>query len=158
MKNESVFTQALERKPKVSPASFALPMATRLEMIKQAAEYAQLKYMQSCWIKFDSDGFTGWRWEKYKTQLDIVCAANRYKDFVIAGTRHNCPTMTMTIYLVGIDALMEYAGPSGKEQGFIDQFGTFYNRTDAMALCVKNGRVLKELGYQSDKLFSEHLC
>ena len=43
-----------------------------------------------------------------------------------------------------------------EEQGFIDQFGKFYNRKDAYIIAKENGQIIRDLG-ETDELFSEHL-
>lgn len=144
-------------------------METRIAMIREAAAYANKEYMERCWVLDEKDNKKKWLWEKYDTPQVIVCAANRYKDFIVTGSRHYSVPMQMTIGLVGLDALYEYCkafddevedDKAGRQQGFIDQYGTFHNRKEAMRLCLEQGRPLKEeggyigLGYD---LFSEHL-
>lgn len=141
----------------IDGSDMKVPLEDRLEMIRRAAESGAFHYRRTTWIENDVDGFTGWRWDKYNVKLDIVCAANRYKDLIIMGTRHTSPSMVMIQDLVGLDALMEYAGETEEEQGFVDQYGTFYDREEAMKLCRKNGRVLID-DNGGRHLFSEHIC
>lgn len=42
-------------------------------------------------------------------------------------------------------------------QGFIDQFGKFYNRKDAYRLAQHNNQIRFELDYETDELYSEML-
>lgn len=129
----------------------------RVAMIRRASRVANETYMERCWIESDNEGFTGWRWDKFKVDLVIVCAANRYKDFIITGSRHHSVPMQMVTRLIGMDALRAYAGEQGEEQGFIDQYGTYWNREDAYKQCIKQGRPLLEAGRSHVTLFSEHL-
>lgn len=67
----------------------------------------------------------------------IVCAAIRRKDHIITGARHFDKIMHDQL-------AMYYARNNDEptndwEQGFIDQFGNFYNRQAAMKV-VKSGR------------------
>jgi hypothetical protein len=134
------------------------PLATRIKLIAHAAKLANETFMERVWIENDPDGFTGWRWDKFSVQPYIVCAANRYKDFIVTGSRHHSVPMMMITELVGMDALHAYAGSrDNEEQGFIDQYGKFWNRRDAYELCIKQGRPLLEDGASKTQLFSEHL-
>lgn len=35
-----------------------------------------------------------------------------------------------------------------EEQGFVDQFGKFYNRTEAWKIADKNGQILRPTGWE----------
>jgi hypothetical protein len=90
-----------------------------------------------------------------KTQPWIVCAANRYGDIIITGARHHDRIMRMAVKAIGggfstdternIGAWkkgFEALSRRGREeQGFIDQFGRFYSREDAMRLALQNGQL-----------------
>lgn len=95
----------------------------------------------------------------------IVCAANKYlieyspdeiEELVIAGARHWDSVMrgvweSLDEYLVScIDRNKE-------EEGFIDQFGNFYTRKEAYKIAKENNQLVRELGFENDELFSEHL-
>jgi hypothetical protein len=113
--------------------------------------------MNQCWIENDADGFTGWRWEKYKTKLRIVAAANRYKDIVVVGPRHYSNAMRLAIdALGGVKILRAYAGDE-YEQGFVDQYSTFYTREEALELAKANGQVLYTDNMPTNILISEML-
>ncbi len=86
----------------------------------------------------------------------IVCAANRYKDFVVTGVRHFCPTMRQQIKAIGLNDLRFYAN-GNEEQGFIDQFGVFLTREEAMVIARKGGQVTIGMEHHPTKLFSEDL-
>lgn len=134
-----------------------ITLPIRVAMIRSAARRAQETYMERCWIENDKEGFTGWRWDKYNVKLEIVCAANRYKDFIITGSRHHSVPMQMVTGLIGMDALRAYSGDDGEEQGFIDQYGTYWDRESAYKHCIAQGRPLLEAGRSTVRLFSEHL-
>jgi len=42
-------------------------------------------------------------------------------------------------------------------QGFIDQFGTFYDRKQALKIAKQNNQIRHELSYKTNELFSEML-
>lgn len=135
-----------------------LSFATRLALLDKAAKKLVERQHRVCWIENDEDGFTGWRWEKYKVKLQILCAANRYKDFVIAANRHASPIMLSIQDLVGLDVLKHYAGLKGEEQGFIDQYGNFYDREEAMVIYRASGKLFMDGDNGSRFLFSEDIC
>ena len=95
----------------------------------------------------------------------IVCAANKFiieyspdeiEELIIAGARHWDSVMR------GIwDTLDEYTiscvDRNKEVQGFIDQFGNFYDRKEAFNLADDNNQIIRDLGYETDELFSEHL-
>lgn len=88
----------------------------------------------------------------------IVCAANRYGDIVVTGARHCDAVMRDTFKrLGGLHALRKQC--EHEEQGFIDQYCTFWDRTDAMNIVKLNGQVLFRpiVGSNSNRLYSEHL-
>mgnify|MGYP001577703267 CR=1 FL=1 len=144
-----------------------LSLKSRMSLIRHAAKAAQAWYRDVAWIENDEAGFTGWRWDKYNVVLKIVTAANRYGDYIVIGARHHGPTMHFATEALGLDALHQYAREfhgitdpcvTCEEQGFIDQYGTYWNRVDAMAHCLKTGQPLDyERGRSTDRLFSEHL-
>lgn len=123
-------------------------------MAKIGKDYTD-RYMQNNWI--EEDGFSGWRWERYNVQRWIVSAANRYKDIIIMGTRHSSPTMYMTTLAYGGFMLLhEYSGDD-HSQGFVDQFGTYYEREEALKLAEENGQIRNPDGNTPTELFSEGL-
>ena len=89
----------------------------------------------------------------------IVCSAIKIptntQDIVLVGARHwdilmrNQFTQTVKI---GMDVYRNQ-----EEQGFIDQFGKFYNRKDALILARNNNQIKFELDFNTDKLYSEML-
>ena len=67
----------------------------------------------------------------------IVCAANKCRDHVILGARHWDNIMHQ-------QQLAKQHADTGQhwiwEQGFIDQWGRFYNRKDAMKAVLASGQ------------------
>lgn len=98
-------------------------------------------------------------WEKNgltKPQAIIVCAACRYGYLILCGARHWDRVMKDQYSLVKENRA--YPSWSAFEQGFIDQFGTFYNREDAFQVVHQSGQPFNEKRNGSDvELFSEGL-
>ncbi len=68
----------------------------------------------------------------------IVCAANKLGGTIITGARHYDTIMRSTIKRIyGEDSKMF---STHSEQGFIDQWGRFYNRQYAMKIVQANGQ------------------
>ncbi len=133
---------------------YQVPMTLRLQLCELAAQNYALA-LKEHWI--EEDGFSGWRWERYDIQLRIVCAANRYKDLIIMGTRHSAPSMYAHIDLIGLDALLEYC-QGDKEQGFVDQYGLFHSRSAARIIYeASGGKPARGEWTHPTKLFSEDL-
>lgn len=120
------------------------------------------------WIQDDEDGFTGWRKDKYNKKPIIVCAANKYGNIIVTGSRHYSVDMYLAISaLGGIGLLRKYGASSVKtseenddryyDQGFIDQYGFFYDRKEAWIIAVENGQIRNEDGGPEGTLYSEHL-
>lgn len=90
-----------------------------------------------------------------KPQEVIVCAANRnIKGVIICGARHWDKIMC---------AQADFIPPNGPhekwEQGFINQFGEFRSRKEAMKIVKKNGQSFNKdrQGGCDDELYSEGL-
>jgi len=87
----------------------------------------------------------------------IVCAANLFLDWennpvIITGARHWDSVMRGQ-YIRMKDKII------GKEveQGFIDQFGKFYDRKEALLIARESNQVRFELDHNPKELFSEML-
>ena len=81
----------------------------------------------------------------------IVCAAIRNHDgFIICGARHFDNGMRDQL----LDSLRDW---SMAEQGFIDQHGEFLNREQAHVIAVAAGQIVRRVGGDNNKLFSENL-
>lgn len=84
----------------------------------------------------------------------IVCAAIRATSGdIVCSARHYDMRMHNIISLMS-DPDNFY---TDCEQGFIDQFGKFYTREQAYIIALNNSQIIREIGYATDKLFSEHL-
>lgn len=100
-------------------------------------------------------------WEKYgvnKPRPRIVSAANIHRElrFIIAGPRHWDNIMHGQLAM--INAGKRIYRSTEFDQGFIDQFGDYYSRTDALEVVKKSGQPFNEERNGSDtKLFSEGL-
>lgn len=84
----------------------------------------------------------------------VVCAANRNGDLLILGARHFDMTMHRTIELLGLD---DRLSPSRWEQGFIDQHGVFLTREEAWVVAETAGQIIRRVGGDGKRLFSENL-
>lgn len=81
----------------------------------------------------------------------IVCAAIRVGDQIICGARHYDPVMRMQIESRSNTEDWRFA-----EQGFIDQWCVFMDRTEALNVAVDAGQVNRE-DTRYNRLFSEDL-
>ena len=93
----------------------------------------------------------------------IICAANKVrfdsgKSIIITGARHWDNIMHKTF-----NALDKKLGDMEDEvQGFIDQFGNFYDRYEAWTIAETNGQIIRRVGGDTTlegngRLFSENL-
>lgn len=80
----------------------------------------------------------------------VVCAANKFDDVVLLGVRHFCPIMSDMCERIGLRGSMKH------EQGFVDQWGNFMSRKEALHVLKTNGRFIRDEDYL-DELFSENL-
>lgn len=81
----------------------------------------------------------------------IVCAAIKTPHgAIICGPRHFDNTMRQQISNNKVRFTQT-------EQGFVDQFGVFYNRRDAMEIAVIQGQIRRDFPVKDGKLYSEHL-
>ena len=85
----------------------------------------------------------------------IVCAANRLDNgMLIVGARHYDSVMHATINgltSAGMDVNKDC------DQGFIDQFGNFYTREEAWEIADFNGQIIRRVGGDGCRLYSENL-
>ena len=91
----------------------------------------------------------------------IVCAAMKIKlskvnderELIICSPRH-----WDTIAHAQFNQIDDSFYKSKEAQGFVDQFGNFYDRAEAFEIAEKNGQIVKKSGNPSSKiLFSEDL-
>lgn len=84
----------------------------------------------------------------------IVCAANRNQaGTILLGVRHW--DSFMNDHRVFVDAFSPNNGFKW-EQGFVDQFGNFYNRKEAWVIAEENGQIIRQVSTPGI-LFSENL-
>jgi hypothetical protein len=50
-----------------------------------------------------------------------------------------------------------WRGCHGDNQGFVDQYGKYYTRAEALVIAMANGQRLKRCGGDETQLFSENL-
>lgn len=86
----------------------------------------------------------------------IVCAALRAEDGeVLLGIRHYSTDM-----YVNIDNRRDgdkFKHRSDKDQGFVDQWGTFLSREEAYKIAQKNGQLKYPEACHRERLYSEGL-
>lgn len=91
----------------------------------------------------------------------IVCAANycRNTGYCFISIRHFDVNMHNSIKMYK-QAYNVHSVGEDCMQGFIDQFGTFYNRTEAWPIAEANGQILRRVGGDTANggtLYSENL-
>jgi len=85
----------------------------------------------------------------------VVCAANRRRldGLVVCGARHFDSIMHAAMKAIG-----EYPESwRDSEQGFIDQFGIFLTREEALVVALNKNQIRRNCGGDSSKLYSENL-
>jgi hypothetical protein len=91
----------------------------------------------------------------------VVCAAVKYGQVIIAGARHFDMIMHSQLDRMNEDRLIESDGLGEYEEGFIDQFGVFMDRSEAYKIALAGGQLnkrrLKSGNQGSTELFSEDL-
>ena len=91
--------------------------------------------------------------------IHIVCAACRLDEFIAAGPRHFDSTMVLQVLARVRELGFDETVIRDWEEGFIDQWGRFYTREDAMEIVKETGqRFDQERNGGSDTvLYSEGL-
>ena len=86
-------------------------------------------------------------------QRRVVCTAMRNKDgLIICGARHFDPIMRALVSKLGGPDVWRFA-----EQGFIDQWGTFLTRTEALQIAKAARQRRRRCGGDKTALYSENL-
>lgn len=86
----------------------------------------------------------------------VVCAAIHLEDTgVILGPRHYDATMHAAIDLEPDD--LKEAWRHEAEQGFIDQHGHFLTREEAWVIAEEAGQIIRRVGGDGQRLYSENL-
>jgi len=89
--------------------------------------------------------------KEYVPESRVVCAANKLKSgLIIAGARHFDKIMRDQVDAIGVKM-------RGSEQGFIDQFGNFLTRKEAMDIAKKQEQLYRRFHADKHGLFSENL-
>lgn len=83
----------------------------------------------------------------------IVCAANKFENGpLLVGARHFDQHMCVQAEYMGIK------GYEPHEQGFVDQYGRFYDRKAAWKIALANNQIIRRCGGDEDgTLWSENL-
>jgi len=84
----------------------------------------------------------------------VVCAANKYGDLMVLGARHFDMTMHNQIK---VSPFMMAVPPASWEQGFIDQRGVFMTREEAWEVAHDAGQIIRRVGGDGERLYSENL-
>ena len=84
----------------------------------------------------------------------VVSAALAYKNLLILGPRHFDATMHKQIDQSRCAGLV--AGRSW-EEGFVDQYGVFMTREEAWIVAEAAGQIIRRVGGDGIKLYSENL-
>ena len=88
------------------------------------------------------------------TKRIVVCAACKYGDIIICGARHHDRVMNTVIKAIGPSIGQPVAG----YQGFIDQFGVFLSREEAIEVVKESGQPFDlDRNATELKLYSEGL-
>jgi hypothetical protein len=87
-----------------------------------------------------------------KADQRVVCAAiQNQHGWIVCGARHHDQVMNLTI-VQGPEK-----PPHTWTQGFIDQFGNFLTREQAWIIAERNGQIIRRVGGDGTKLFSENI-
>jgi hypothetical protein len=89
---------------------------------------------------------------KIDTTRPVVCAALRQGYRIICGPRHFDPVMRQQILASEGTGFWR-----GSEQGFVNTWGEFLTREEALIVALVNEQRVKRCGGDDDKLFSENL-
>jgi hypothetical protein len=81
-------------------------------------------------------------WEHKTRKPWIVCAACKYGDFIACGPRHFDDTMRPQVEAyIKANGLEDSAETWGAfDQGFVDQYGDYHSREDAIRIVIENGQ------------------
>jgi hypothetical protein len=87
----------------------------------------------------------------------IVCSACKPKnsDIIICSPRHLDGTCRAILKSIAVDEKDKFILPSG--QGFVDQYGTWFNREEAYIIAKANNQIIRRCGGDEGTLYSENL-
>lgn len=101
-------------------------------------------------------------WDGRKLQRRIVCAANRFElktggTIVIPGTRHYSRDMAEVLDLIRDQLVKDHV--TGDNQGFVDQWGEYFTREEAVIIAEYAGQLntVRPKSGPKNELFSEDL-
>lgn len=101
-------------------------------------------------------------WDGRKLQRRIVCAANRFElktggTIVIPGTRHYSRDMAEVLDLIRDQLAKDHV--TGDNQGFVDQWGEYFTREEAVIIAEYAGQLntVRPKSGPKNELFSEDL-
>jgi len=93
-----------------------------------------------------------------KPQAIVVCAACKYGDTIICGARHYDKIMYSQLNAFSPEKKANMVRIRHVEQGFINQFGEFLTREEALEVVKQSGQPFNEERNGDDtKLYSEGL-
>lgn len=86
----------------------------------------------------------------------VVCAACRYDGIIVVGIRHLDKLMRQTMKMMypNDDRITH---KFAREQGFVDQFGNFLTREEALMIAKKKSQFYRRCGGDEKQLYSENL-
>lgn len=89
----------------------------------------------------------------------VVCAACKYEDLIIAGARHFDSVMHSQLRALANAGISKEKLGKPPIQGFIDQFGKFMDRVEALEVAEKAGQLntRRSKTNPTTELFSEDL-
>lgn len=89
----------------------------------------------------------------------VVCAACKYGDLIVCGARHYDKVMVSQLKAIPEDDEVRLMNRGEVIQGFIDQWGVFMNREEALVVAKAAGQINYRRPKTSpeDELFSEDL-
>lgn len=135
-------------------------MSKFMEKMKKLSNAELLKLEKAeipeiCWKIAD------W-WDGRKLQRRIVCAANRFElktggTIVIPGTRHYSRDMAEVLDLIRDQLVKDHV--TGDNQGFVDQWGEYFTREEAVIIAEYAGQLntVRPKSGPKNELFSEDL-
>lgn len=71
----------------------------------------------------------------------VVCSANRYGKILVLGARHGDSLMVAQIHAYQQVGLITRTQCHGDDQGFVDQWGVYMNRQEALAVAHAAGQI-----------------
>lgn len=146
----ALLDKALQRE---TPESLAAKLNSYGDFTKYTEEDVLNNVPEICWQ------VATWS-EDQKYQRRIVSAANRFKllsggTLVIPGTRHYSKDMSEVIRAVEDKLVTRFV--CDDDQGFIDQYGNYWTREEAMIIATYANQVRIERGGREKELYSEDL-